>query len=539
MPFSTADVEAALRSVEEKYRGPAGSVAVIHQGQIWRRVWGFADMEKRIPMTSQVQLPICSISKQMVCLALEDVIRNPTPAMKARPIEPKVQLAKELVDILPQLGEIPGGRQLTLSHLHSMQSGIRDYWAMTSPLWGAKPDDPFSLTLDAPRAIQRTKSLHFEPGTETSYSNVNFYILARILEKVAGQSLGQLLTERVFIKAGMATASLCPNTAGPPHPIVGYEGDEKHGYIPAVNRIEWCGDAGIVASLEDMIAYEQWLHESWKDEGSIYRHVTQPPTFKDGSPAYYSYGLGHGEAAAKQWIGHGGALRGFRLQRLHVPAENLSAVVLFNHEGDSGSAAESIVKKLFKFDEPAGSVNTAAPEWTGSFLDEETQLLIRAKPGDAGEVAITYFGEEKAKLTSTTQAESRQLRASVDKDQIQIDRLRENKKLRGRRIDETADMPPSSDYVAIYQSADADSTFICNGTSTLMYGAFNGYLGKGPIHLMKYVGEDIFILSAPRGLDAPAPGDWTVVFHRDGDGKVVGATVGCQLARKLKFERIA
>ncbi|KAF2164238.1 hypothetical protein M409DRAFT_68103 [Zasmidium cellare ATCC 36951] len=522
MPFSTADVEAALRSIEQTYRGPAGSVAVVHEGQVWRRVWGFADMEKRIPMTSQVQLPICSISKQMVCLALVDVIRNPTPVMKQRGSEPEVQLATELLAILPQLDEIPGGRQLTLAQLHSMQS-----------------DDPFSLSLDAPRAIQRIKSLHFEPGTEMSYSNVNFYILGRILEKVAGQSLGQLLAERVFIKAGMATASLCPNTAGPPHPIVGYEGDEKHGYVPAVNRVEWSGDAGVVASLEDMIAYEQWLHKKWRNEDSIYRAVTEPPTFKDGSPACYAYGFVHGETAGKSWIGHGGALRGFRLQRLHVPSENLSVVVLFNHEGDSGSAAESIVKKLFKFEDPAASVETAVSEWNGSFLDEETQLLIKVTPGDAREILVTYLGEEKAKLVSSTVAQSRRTLATVEKDVIHVNRLRENKKLQGRRIDETSEMPPSSDYVGIFHSTDADSTFICNGNSTLMYGAFNGYLGKSPVSLMKYVGEDIFLLGQKRGLDAPAPGDWTVVFHRNGDGKVTGATVGCQLARNLRYERIS
>lgn len=537
MPFSPADVETALQSVEETYRGPGGCVAVVHSdGHVARRVWGFADMEKRIPMTSQVQIPICSISKQMVCLALVDVMRNPTPAMVARGSDAEEQLNAELRELLPQLANVQGGPP-TMAHLHSMQSGIRDYWAMTSPLWGARPDDPFSLALDAPRAIQRTNSLQFEAGTETSYSNVNFYILARALEKVSGQGLGQLLVERVFIRAGMATASLCPNTVGPPHPIVGYEGDEKRGYIAAVNRIEWSGDAGIVASLEDMVAYEQWLHNSWADEKSIYRSVTEPPKFKDGSPAYYAFGLGHGETAGKQWIGHGGALRGFRLQRLHVPSENVSVVAMFNHEGDSGSAAESVVKKLFKFEEPAGQCEKSVLEWTGSFLDEETQLLLKARPGDAGEVLITYLGEEKVVLTSPTKAESRRMLASIEKDTLHIRRTRENKHLRGRRIKEGSNNLSNSDYVGIYQCSDADSTFICNGNSALMYGAFNGYLGKGPVHLMKYVGEDIFLLACPRGLDAPAPGDWTIVFQRDGSGKVVGATIGCQLARKLKFER--
>lgn len=535
MSFSKADIETALQNVEEEYRGPGGAVAVVHNGQVYRRVWGFADMEQRIPMSPRTHLPLCSISKQMACLAMVDLIQNPTPAMKAREGVPEEQLTKELDSMLPQLANVEGG-PLQIAHLHRMQSGIRDYWAMTT-LWGARPDDPFSLAIDAPKALERTRSLHFEPGTEFSYSNVNFYVLARVIEKVSGQSLGQLLAERVFIKAGMTTADLSPNTMAPPRPIVGYEGDEKHGYIPTVNRIEWSGDAGVVATLEDMIAYEKWLHESWNDPNSVYRIMTEPPKYKDGSPAYYAYGLGHGESAEKKWIGHGGALRGFRLERMHVPSEDLSVVVLFNHEADSEAAAESVIRSLFKYQEPTISNESAAAEWRGAFLDHETQLLIQAEPGDPGEVAITYSDEEKIKLKNASEGQSQAMVASVGKDTIHIERIRQNRTLDGIRVDESLGMPAVADIVGEYYCAETESTFTCTGNSKLMYGSFDGYCGQGPAHLMKYIGEDIWILGTPRGLDAPAPGDWTVVFHRPGGDKIEEVTVGCQLARKVTFEK--
>ena len=46
-------------------------------------------------------------------------------------------------------------------------------------------------------------------------------------------------------------------------------------------------------------------------------------------------------------------------------------------------------------------------------------------------------------------------------------------------------------------------------------GAFYCYIGKGPIWLMKYIGEDIWALGNPRGLDATPPGNWTCIFKRD------------------------
>jgi D-aminopeptidase len=43
----------------------------------------------------------------------------------------------------------------------------------------------------------------------------------------------------------------------------------------------------------------------------------------------------------------------------------------------------------------------------------------------------------------------------------------------------------------------------------------------------------------PRALDHSPPGDWTIAFRRDAAGRVAGAQVGCWLARRLPYERIA
>ena len=112
--------------------------------------------------------------------------------------------------------------------------------------------------------------------------------------------------------------------------------------------MEWAGDAGNVASLEDMINYEKYLHRSWNDPQSIYNTIAKPQTYNDGAPAAYGFGLAHLEIDGRHAMGHGGALRGFRLGRVHVPSEKLSVVVFFNHESDSHGAVEAVVKQLIK-----------------------------------------------------------------------------------------------------------------------------------------------------------------------------------------------
>ncbi|GIZ44295.1 hypothetical protein CKM354_000749800 [Cercospora kikuchii] len=529
-----------LSSIQDQLRGPGGAVAIVKDGEnLARHTYGYADIDRRIPLTPQMHMPICSISKQMVCLVLVSLKHEPTPLMAKFPGDIWEQLAVELQKVLPNLVE----RGLTVPDLYNMQSGIRDYWAMTT-LWGAQPEGQFSIALDAPQAIARTRSFHFEPGTEYSYSNVNFHILGSMIEAVAGQSLGQLLDERVFKPAGMRSAALCPNTAGHPLPVVGYDGDEKHGYKAGINRIEWSGDAGIVATLDDMIAYEKWLDKTYAEEGSLYNTVARSTTYRDGSVAKYGYGLARGETAGKAWLGHGGALRGFRLWRMHLPEEHISIVVMFNHEGDSAAPADAILKRLLNWQEPEKALSTAESNLFGAYLDVETQLLVRVeKSDDAGYVNVTYhIAPEKTRLTSGTSVESKGMTGKLETDTLHVQRLRDNRVLQAKRIftvkDEEA-LPKGDQYTGSYQCADSANIFHCFGAGSMLYGSFDGYLGKGPAHTMQHVGEDIWLLSNPRGMDAPAPGDWTVVFRRDGSGVVTNATIGCWLARKNEYTRVS
>jgi CubicO group peptidase (beta-lactamase class C family) len=527
-------VQEVLATVPARYRGPGGAVAVVKDGElVGQRVWGYADLRRRIPMTPQTQLPICSITKQFVGALLLDLERDPPPNMIAKG-DVRKQLADQLSELLsPELLQDSG---LTIEHLYDMQSGIRDYWAMTT-LWGAQPDDEFLIARDCGPALARTKSFHFRPGTEFSYCNINFHILGRVIERATGESLGKLLEDRILRPAGMTTALLCPNTAQHPPPCIGYENNEKNGYFEAVNRIEWSGDAGLVASLADMIAYEKYLDRLSSDPQSWYRKAIEPQTFGDGNAAPYHYGLGRVDVNGVSSFGHGGALRGYRLSRRHAPQERLSVVVLFNHEGSPSGAVDHIFRGILKLPKPENAPLTPTAGWYGIFLDPDTQLAITvSKVAQEGEVGIDYDGGvDNIILTEPDHGKSRAVIARIDGDSLHLHRVTDNRKLDARRIVPNDSESKDSALTGDYHCAEIESSFHCEGEDGMLYGSFDGYLGKGPASPMRYLGSDVWALSCPRGLDAPAPGDWTMAFSRDENKTVIGVTVGCWLARGLHF----
>ncbi|KAG9571170.1 beta-lactamase/transpeptidase-like protein, partial [Aureobasidium melanogenum] len=547
MTTETMNIDDILAAVPHLSTGPGGVVAVVKDGALLgQRAWGYADLDNRIPMTSKTQFPICSISKQMVCLAMESLLRDPTPMMLERNCDPAKQFEDELQKLLPNL-KCGGADGVTVPDLYNMQSGIRDYWALTT-LWGARPDDKFSLLHDAPQALDRIKSYHFAPGTEYSYSNVNFHVLGRILENVSGLSLAQLLTQRLFIPAGMKTASLCANTNGLPLPIVGYEGNDKVGYFAATNRIEWGGDAGIAASLEDMIAYEIYLDQSLTDGASPYAQTSKEQKFRNGTPAGYGYGLKRFKVAGQSGIGHGGALRGFRHLRVQIPSKRLSVVAMHNFETSPAAPLELVVKKVCEAQEPEPQTVNVPAAWKGHFFDEETQLYVAVEEGNRekpGTISVSYgpgTAGEVARLVSETEAKSDGMKLSLDGDILHVERIDDNRILKAIRLQpmDKKDLGQTSSegVIGVYRSKESDSVFTVSGERGRLYGSFDGFLGRGPIWIMRQIGEQqIWALGNPRGLDATPPGDWTVVFTDEKDGMYNRVTVGCWLARKVEYVR--
>ncbi|KAJ2979401.1 hypothetical protein NQ176_g3271 [Zarea fungicola] len=531
-------IEQILADLPAKYRGPGGAVAVVKDGELLgEKVWGFADLHLGIPMGNDTVLPICSISKQMTCGLLTDLELNPTPAMVARGEDASKQFADQLSKVLGK--ELVEGNGLTLQLLCNNQSGLRDYWALTV-LWGARPETPFSIEKHGPQMLQRLKSFHFEPGTQYSYANTNFYVVARVIEQVTGQKLADLLRERIFEPACMKSAFLCADTSTHPGPCIGYEGTEKDGFYPGDNRIEWAGDAGIVASLSDMISYEKFVDSNRDNAKSWYHANSQRQHFKDGAASDYGYGLSQHKLGNVTVIGHGGALRGYRLNRIYAPESRISVVALLNEEhATAGKICDYVTERLLAIPATKYAQVEANPAWIGTYLDPESHLALTISEEKEGKLS---FGYHRAAETLTpieaNRAVSRDVTATLDGDVIQVTLPTDNRKIRANRVPATKQRPDFSDFHGEYRCAEIDSVFHCSGTDGMLYGSFDGFIGKGPIHLIRPLAEDVYALACPRAMDSSPPGDWTIVAHRDANGQVTSVSIGCWLARKLEFVKV-
>jgi len=518
MASLTARLDRIAASIPRAYPGPGGAIAALRNGEVvLRHSWGYANAERRIPFTPRTLFRVCSITKQFTCAVVLDAFPDPSV------LDPDIRARLRNLDVPPP----------TALHLCHNQSGLRDYWAVAM-LHGSPVEAPFGET-EAMRVIDGSRTLQFAPGTRFSYVNHNFRLLSDIVADRTGHSFADLLRTRVFERAGMETALLAADTRALPDGTEGYEGSVATGFRAAENRVVWTGDAGLGASLNDMIAWERHIDATRDDPDALYSRLSAPVTFADGAPSGYGFGLGRGKVLGRDATSHGGALRGWRSHRMYVPSERVSVVVLFNHLSHAHEAATDILAAVLDEERPPRPEPGPRPDWLGAYVEPETGLSVRIEATTDGQLLLRYgHFPELLNVHADGTASNDATRVRPSGDGLWMDRLLDNQGSLLRRLDGE----PAPHVAGRYRCTELDAEITVVDAGGVLYGGFSGFLGRGRMEQLGAVGPDVWVLPCPRALDHTPPGDWTLAFQRDAAGQASGVQVGCWLARRLPYTRV-
>ncbi|WP_428395839.1 D-aminopeptidase [Lichenicoccus sp.] len=511
-------LDRVLHNVPRAYPGPGGAIAVLREGEVLvRHAWGWANAERRIAFTPRTLFRMCSITKQFTCGVLLDLFPDPSV------------LDSDVRRHLPRLEQ---SAPSTL-HLCHNQSGLRDYWAVAM-LQGAPAESAFGDS-DAVRIIAGTQTVQFTPGSRYAYANQNFRILSDILQECTGCCFAELLRAGIFDRLGMDTAFLAADTRAMPDGTEGYEGTYEGGFRAAENRILWTGDAGLGASLDDMIAWERHIDATRDDPDALYSRLCAPVQFDDGNQAAYGFGLGRRNVLGRAVNAHGGALRGWRSHRMFVPSERISVIVMFNHLSAAHEAATDLLAAVLGEERPPPAAAGPDPHWLGGYVEPETGLAVRIDVMPGAGLRLRYnHPAEHLDLQPDGSARGDSVSLRPEDDGLRMDRPDENQSSRLRPCRGTAAL----DVAGRYRCDELESELTIADAGGLLYGGCSGPLGQGRMELLEAVGPDLWTMPCPRALDHTPPGDWTLAFQRDGTGTVSKVEVGCLLARRLPYQRL-
>ncbi|MCR5617793.1 MAG: beta-lactamase family protein [Clostridiales bacterium] len=165
------------------------------------------------------------------------------------------------------------GKDITVYNLLHMQSGIPDDINEPDDFWGISDYDEVmeflktkyfcdNLTDEEYLTALYAAPLLFEPGTEQSYSNTNYHLLAFIIEEVTGMSYCDYVQKHIFDVCGMehTTSMVIGNETSVPE---GYEMEQEIGMVDSngyeLQGITDRGDGGIHSCAADLLAFDRAL----------------------------------------------------------------------------------------------------------------------------------------------------------------------------------------------------------------------------------------------------------------------------------------
>ena len=391
----------------DNQNSPGAAVVIVKDGKtIYKNEYGMANLEYGIPIKSNTIFHIGSVSKQFTAfsiLLLED--------------QGKLSLDDDIRIYLPERNNFEN--RIKIHHLIHHTSGLREIEGLLQ-ISGISTADLIEEQ-QLMRLIFQQKGLNFNPGDEIEYCNTGYILLAKIVEKITGESFSKWTQDNIFKPLGMTNSQfykdcteIVKNRA---YPYWIPEGEKK--LIKGILNYSYVGPTSVFTTSDDMA---KWLINFTQpmvgNEQIIKKMLFETDTLNNGKLLDYGYGIGVTTHKGNKVILHSGHDAAYRAADLYFPEYNLGIAILSNFysinpmeygfkiadmfledktvshrsEEDNYSTKETEVEG--KFFIPPKNLK----EYEGKYYSEELQITYDIKLQDTT-LVLTFWRNENVILT--------------------------------------------------------------------------------------------------------------------------------------------
>jgi CubicO group peptidase (beta-lactamase class C family) len=529
MPLDAPGFAARIDSVFAPWTGtdrPGCAIGVGHRGRtVFERAYGMADLASGTPMTPSTVVHSASLAKQVTALAVLLLERDG-----------KLSLEDDVRRWLPELPRYE--QTISVRHLLGHTSGLRDFFELLIIARGRFEEERIT-DADAMGVVRRQRELNFVPGTEYGYSNTNYLLASKIVERASGQRFPAFVQSRIFGPLGMTHSSLRDDvTLVVPGRAAGYTRDGA-GWRTSMPNFDVLGSTNLETTVGDLLRLAENLDRPVVGDASIVRRMLTPGTLATGDSTSYGLGLAVVRDRGVRLAEHEGRDPGFRAYLGRWLEPRVSVALLCNTTAinpvgigrDVGGLAIGLPPQA-----PPPMPQSAAPgdakaalKWAGVYLEPTTRQVAELTVRDGvlytdrtGGARVEAIGARRARLVGQP--------LELEYDSAPHPGYTVRWSIPNRRADRFVGKAPVApvpgraalaEYAGTYTSAELDATYrveASDSTITLRTGTTPGLVART-------VFPDGFV-----------SGQYTIQFVRRG-GLVTGFEISHPRARGVKFVR--
>lgn len=386
-PVSDEWLHDLLADIEET--GPGAAIGFYDHGELVASATkGQASLEHRAPITVETIFDIASVSKQITAtcvvllqrdglLSLDDDLRNFVPELKLR--EP-----------------------VTLRQCAQHTGGLRDYLSLGDAV-GA-PLACVELEPDFLRFVSPQRETNFGPGSNISYSNTGYVLLATVVSRVSGRSFQEFARERVFEPLRMTRSRFRDGLGFVMDDLASSYEAVATGYRRGDLAEALVGDGAALTCVSDLSHWQGFLLDGRTLGPDLRDQIVKPSVLTDGRVCPYGLGVRISEFEGQPMLWHGGSMYHFLSELVCLPEVGLGVSVLANRRDAAvGEIARHVARRALglpparRATSVVGQVPAPRP---GTWLApaDDWHLRLRVEPG--GDLTVST-GEHEDRYERT------------------------------------------------------------------------------------------------------------------------------------------
>jgi CubicO group peptidase (beta-lactamase class C family) len=312
-----------------KAEGPGGVFLAAKNGKIiYRKAFGMANLEMDVKMKPESVFEIGSMTKQFTAVSV---------LMLAE--KGKLNVNDEIKKFI---ADYPNGNAITIHHLLTHTSGVKDFTSMKSIKDIARRDLSPKELVD----FFKNEPSDFKPGEQYKYCNSGYVLLGYIIEIVSGQTYEEFVTENIFKKIGMENTFYASHEKIIKNRVAGYR-DKEH-YVNA-NYISFStpyASGSIMSNVDDMLKWQNAINSN-----ALLNPVFTEKAFTNyqlinGVNIDYGYGWHLKKVKDKIVREHGGSIFGFKSMGVYEPTEHIYVIGLSNCDCNSPTSITRDIASL-------------------------------------------------------------------------------------------------------------------------------------------------------------------------------------------------
>lgn len=323
-------IDQLILSVIEDEMGPGGVFMVTRKDKpIYQKAFGNANIELGVPLATDYVFQLGSMTKQFTAIAI--LILEEQGKLNT-----KDTIAKYIPDY-------PNGNHITIHHLLTHTSGIKDFTSMKSIKDIAQQEMTPAMMVD----FFKNEPVDFSPGEKFDYNNSGYVLLGYIIELTSGQSYADFIHKNIFEKAGMDHSRYATDRQIIAHRAYGYQ-EKETGYVnkTIINYSVPYASGALMSTLDDLLKWQNALNQNLLLKAENTAKAFTKYSLNSGEEIEYGYGWHLRAINGISTREHGGSIFGYKSMAVYIPSEDIYVVGLTNCDCNSPTKLTQDIAKL-------------------------------------------------------------------------------------------------------------------------------------------------------------------------------------------------